>query len=307
MVLCTGGLHQACGIQQRSILTSHHAQAVLVQCQLCKHCSASSCGGMACTYCLQAMAFWRDEQQVDQLLSRYQFRELPEVRKHYPHFYHKTDRWGRPLYIELLGKTDVDALMKVTTMERFVQYHIQQCESFRKVKLPACSAAAGRTILTTTIILDLAGLSPTRHFTLTVKRFLETVSLIDQDYFPEHLGCMFIINTPLLFRSFWSVVKGFLDERTLAKIKVLGSSYKPELLEVIPVENLPNFLGGTSVCTELIDVGPWQDATIVAGSPALLKAGAAGQLGVNAGLPQSDSFEELNHRSGMIGTSVEAA
>eukprot|EP00879_Flechtneria_rotunda_P024343 GHRR01025802.1.p1 GENE.GHRR01025802.1~~GHRR01025802.1.p1 ORF type:complete len:130 (+),score=30.92 GHRR01025802.1:515-904(+) len=115
MVLCTGGLHQACGIQQRSILTSHHAQAVLVQCQLCKHCSASSCGGMACTYCLQAMAFWRDEQQVDQLLSRYQFRELPEVRKHYPHFYHKTDRWGRPLYIELLGKTDVDALMKVCT------------------------------------------------------------------------------------------------------------------------------------------------------------------------------------------------
>lgn len=31
---------------------------------------------------------------------------------------------------------------------------------------------------------------------------------------------MFMINTPLLFRGFWSVIKGFLDERTLAKIKV---------------------------------------------------------------------------------------
>jgi hypothetical protein len=24
-----------------------------------------------------------------------------------------------------------------------------------------------------------------------------------QDNFPEHLGCLFMINTPLLFRSFW--------------------------------------------------------------------------------------------------------
>lgn len=41
-----------------------------------------------------------------------------------------------------------------------------------------------------------------------------------QNNFPEHLGCLFMINTPLLFRGFWSVIKGFLDERTLAKIKV---------------------------------------------------------------------------------------
>lgn len=70
-----------------------------------------------------------------------------------------------------------------------------------------------------TIILDMAGLSPARHFTLTVKRFLETLSGVDQNNYPEHLGCLFMINTPLLFRSFWSVIKGFLDERTLAKIK----------------------------------------------------------------------------------------
>jgi hypothetical protein len=44
-----------------------------------------------------------------------------------------------------------------------------------------------------------------------------------QNNFPEHLGCMFMINTPLLFRGFWSVIKGFLDERTLAKIKVGGA------------------------------------------------------------------------------------
>jgi len=68
---------------------------------------------------------------------------------------------------------------QVTTIERFLRYHIQCCESFRQVKLPACSAAAGRPILTQTIILDMSGLSPTRHFTLTVQRFLHTLSQID--------------------------------------------------------------------------------------------------------------------------------
>lgn len=70
--------------------------------------------------------------------------------------------------------------LQVTTTERFINYHIQQCEAFRCHKLPACSAAAGRTILTHTIILDMEGLSPVKHFTLTVKRFLETISQVDQ-------------------------------------------------------------------------------------------------------------------------------
>lgn len=65
-------------------------------------------------------------------------------------------------------------------MDRFLLHHVQQCEAFRRLKLPACSAAAGRTILQQTIILDMAGLSPTRHFTLTVKNFLQRLSQLDQ-------------------------------------------------------------------------------------------------------------------------------
>jgi hypothetical protein len=47
-------------------------------------------------------------------------------------------------------------------------------------KLPACSVAAGRPILTQTIILDMSGLSPLKHFTLTVQKFLHTLSQVDQ-------------------------------------------------------------------------------------------------------------------------------
>lgn len=249
----------------------------------------------------QAMAAWRQEQHLDQVMNE-QFPELPLVRQRYPQFFHKTDRWGRPVWIELLGHIDVDALLKVTTIERFLRYHIQCCESFRQVKLPACSAAAGRPILTQTIILDMSGLSPTRHFTLTVQRFLHTLSQIDSANFPEHLGCMLMINTPLLFRSFWSVIKGFLDERTLAKIKVLGSNYKSELLAVVAPENLPVQFGGLSPCTEMRDVGPWQDPAIIARCPALRKAVAAGLLQTDRTLVPSDSSNSLQRgSSGLIG------
>jgi len=57
---------------------------------------------------------------------------------------------------------------------------------------------------------------------------------------------MFIINAPMLFSGVWAIVKPWLDEKTKAKIKILGSGYKKTLLEYIDEENLPDFLGGKS-------------------------------------------------------------
>jgi hypothetical protein len=46
------------------------------------------------------------------------------VRKYYPHGYHKTDKNGRPIYIEKIGKINVVELFKVTTPERMLTYMI---------------------------------------------------------------------------------------------------------------------------------------------------------------------------------------
>lgn len=70
---------------------------------------------------------------------------------------------------------------------------------------------------------------------------------------------MFIINAPFLFSGVWMILKPFLDEKTTNKIKIIGSSYKKELLNYVDAENLPNFLdGGKSDGTQLVhNVGPW--------------------------------------------------
>lgn len=78
------------------------------------------------------------------------------------------------------------------------------------------------------------------------------------------MGKFYIINAPWAFSSVWSLVKGWLDEATVAKIFILGSDYKKGLLEQIPADSLPKFLGGECECPgscQLSDAGPWQGKT----------------------------------------------
>lgn len=81
--------------------------------------------------------------------------------KYYPQFYHKTDRDGRPVYIEQMGKLDITALYKVTTQDRQLHRLVDEYEQFLGKRLPACSEEAGSLVETSCTILDLknAGIS----------------------------------------------------------------------------------------------------------------------------------------------------
>ena len=46
---------------------------------------------------------WRREEGVDDIIDTFSYDERWLVQEHYPHMYHKTDRQGRPIYIERIG------------------------------------------------------------------------------------------------------------------------------------------------------------------------------------------------------------
>jgi hypothetical protein len=74
------------------------------------------------------------------------------------------------------------------------------------------------------------------------------------------MGTFWLINAPYLFSTVWSLIKPWLDEVTVSKIKILGKGYKTELLQHIDAANLPKDLGGTCECAKgcsLTDAGPW--------------------------------------------------
>ena len=73
------------------------------------------------------------------------------------------------------------------------------------------------------------------------------------------MGNLFVTNAPMLFTGIWAVCKGFLDEKTRNKIKILGGSYKTKLNEYLDDDDLPDFLGGKNKAALTDNIGPWND------------------------------------------------
>jgi len=195
------------------------------------------------------------------VLSRngFEFPERPEVDKYYPQYYHKTDKEGRPIYIEQLGPLDVNALYKVTTEERQLRRLVWEYERLLRKRIPACADAAGHAVEASCTILDLKGVGIGQFW--KVKDYIAQSSHIGQNYYPEIMGRFYIINANLLFSTIWSVIKGWLDKATVEKIIILDSGYKEKLLEGISAENLPVEFQGECKCEggcSQSDAGPWK-------------------------------------------------
>ncbi|GFP96113.1 phosphatidylinositol/phosphatidylcholine transfer protein sfh9 [Phtheirospermum japonicum] len=213
------------------------------------------------------MLKWRKEKGVDSIIQDFSYDEFEEVQQHYPHGYHGVDKEGRPVYIERLGKIEPSKLMRVTTVDRFLKYHIQGFEKAFAEKFPACSIAAKRHIDSTTTVLDAQGLN-WMSFGKVAHDLVMRMQRIDGNNYPETLHHMFIVNAGSGFKYLWNWAKGFLDPRTTAKIHVLGANFQSKLLEVIDSSQLPDFLGGSCSCPNQggclrSDKGPWNDPQLI--------------------------------------------
>jgi len=151
-------------------------------------------------------------------------------------------------------------MYKISTADRMVQNLVVEYEKVADPRLPACSRKAGKLLETCCTIMDMKGVGLGKI--PSVYGYLKLVSSISQDYYPERLGKLYVINAPWGFSTIFNFIKTFLDPVTVNKIHVLGANYQAELLAQVPPENLPKEFGGTCECEggcQYSDAGPWQD------------------------------------------------
>ncbi|XP_028766240.1 phosphatidylinositol transfer protein 3-like [Neltuma alba] len=77
-----------------------------------------------------------------------------------------------------------------------------------------------------------------------IRGYLGALKIL-QDYYPERLGKLFIVNAPSIFMAAWKIVYPFIDKKTKKKIVfVENKKLKSRLLEDIEEDQLPEVYGG---------------------------------------------------------------
>jgi len=221
-------------------------------------------------------------------------------------WYHKTDKQGRPLNIQTFGNVDLNKLYNHCTPERHWQTVIVNAESLLREVLPAACRKEGKEVEGALFIIDLQGFGLGKFWHM--KSLIRNSFQISQDYYPESLGKVAVINAPSTFTVIWNAVKPWLSKETAAKVDILGSDYEDVLLDLVDPENLPSSLGGTCICAEaggcqLSGAGPWQEGRAGWGPKAqALSAQSQGllaSLDTDTVAPQ-DVGDETSHPSMLV-------
>ena len=87
-----------------------------------------------------------------------------------------------------------------------------------------------------------------------IKKF----SRVMDDNFPEKLHVAYVVNAPRIFSAIFKMLSPFLAADTKAKVRVFGKADdhlrgKGGLLELVDLDQIPQWLGGTSPSCSIPD------------------------------------------------------
>ena len=203
---------------------------------------------------------WKAKMKLDYLYSDYIFKEKYKIQLLFPHGFHKMTKEGYPLYFQIMGQLNPDELFKIATPEEITLYSVSIYEKLERDYFKLCSQIKESYIHGVFNVIDFNGINSSILNKKLISYVKETFKIC-QDYYPESLAGCYVLNASLLFRSFYTTVKVFLDSKTKEKIKVFGTDYKNGLLERIDSKNLPKFFGGECECSGgclFSNAGPWK-------------------------------------------------
>ncbi|KAK7399292.1 hypothetical protein VNO78_10473 [Psophocarpus tetragonolobus] len=155
--------------------------------------------------------------------------DVPNQLAHDKVFVQGHDKIGRPILI-VFGAKHFQSKNGLDEFKRFVVYVLDKV---------CASMPAGQEKF-----VGIAELKGWGYSNSDVRGYIGALAIL-QDYYPERLGKLFIVNAPYIFMKVWQLVYPFIDEKTKKKIVFMEKNkVKSTLLKDIDESQLPEIFGG---------------------------------------------------------------
>ena len=207
----------------------------------------------------QAYDFKKGKSQIQKHLEwrkKYNFKEaaknepetLKEVSKFVKVGIYGTSYDGYPIgYIKPLT-TDVYEAFNELGPTKITEYQIQMFERLSNIVFPACTEKAKKNIDKIICVVDLKDVQfYNAIFSLKTYAYIQNNFSMYRDNFPEMNKETLIINSCLLTRLLFNVIKSAFQETTLKKLKFYDSDYQDRLRQLTSNENIPKEYGGKGI------------------------------------------------------------
>mmetsp|Transcript_5540 Transcript_5540/g.10770 ORF Transcript_5540/g.10770 Transcript_5540/m.10770 type:complete len:292 (+) Transcript_5540:81-956(+) len=197
------------------------------------------------------IAEWREEANYQNFLKE-KLEHFDKFHSAWPNAIFGTDDYGHVLTGFQLEQLDVEALAAIGG-DHMVLLQGQKMRALFEYKRNMSKERGGVQRYKHSAIMDLQGFKMSM-LAGQKRQILQRLLDVGSHYFPEQMWKIYLINTPLLFRGVWTMVKPWLHPITVAKVQMLGKveSAKAKMMaDGVPASALPKWCGGISTGTDM--------------------------------------------------------
>lgn len=180
------------------------------------------------------------------------------VNKYYYSGFCHHDYEGHPVIVEEVAKSKPEMILGHIPEKMVLEYILQKNERILHTVLPAMSRIKGKRVDQIVMIADLKDAGMSILFQSKVQAYLKLMLTVGQNCYPEILAKSYVVNAPFLFKGLWSIIKGMMDQKTVAKFCIESGNGLKTLSQVMDVNFLPVSMGGKYAGKMDYFNGPWR-------------------------------------------------
>nr|XP_026489889.1 SEC14-like protein 2 [Vanessa tameamea] len=205
---------------------------------------------------------WREKWGVDTTLESWKAPEVLET--HFPSGSTGFDKEGSPIIIVPFVGLDIWGLLHSVSRTDIIRMVLRHLENYLAIARKQ-AMTHGSNALKVTVIFDLEGFSMRQYAWKPAAELVFTLLQIYEANYPEILKICYIVNAPKVFSLAFSVVKKFIHEYTISKIRIYGcdaKKWQAQVLTIVDKDQIPEHYGGSMVdengdprCSSLVKPG----------------------------------------------------